>query len=67
VLLTEINELRNVASFWLYSANILAMHGPVNVELKDSVLPMVSVREITHINLSLHIYCTHSLYNPVES
>jgi len=31
--LTEINKLRNVASCWLYSANILAMHGPVNVWL----------------------------------
>jgi len=32
--LTEINKLRNVASYWLYSANILAMHGPMNVKLK---------------------------------
>ena len=31
--LTEINKLWNVASFWLYSANILAMHGPMNVKL----------------------------------
>ena len=30
--LVEINILRNVASCWLYSANILAMHGPVNVK-----------------------------------
>ena len=28
--LTEINKLWNVASCWLYSANILAMHGPMN-------------------------------------
>ena len=28
--LTEISILRNVASCWLYSENILAMHGPVN-------------------------------------
>ena len=30
--LTEINEFRNVASCWLYCANVLAMHGPVNVK-----------------------------------
>jgi len=30
--LTEINKLRNVASCWLYSENILAMHGPINVK-----------------------------------
>ena len=28
----EINKLRNVASCWLYCANILAMHGHVNVK-----------------------------------
>ena len=30
--LTEINKLRSVASCWLYSDNILAMHGPMNVK-----------------------------------
>jgi len=30
--LTEINKLRNTASCWLYSENILAMHGPRNVK-----------------------------------
>ena len=30
--LTEINKLRNVASCWLCSANILAMHGHMNVK-----------------------------------
>jgi len=30
--LTEINKLWNFAFCWLYSANILAIHGPVNVE-----------------------------------
>jgi len=30
--LTEINKLRKVASCWLCSANILAMHGPMNVQ-----------------------------------
>jgi len=29
--LTEINKLWKVVSCWLYSANILAIHGPVNV------------------------------------
>jgi len=35
--LTEINNLWNVASCWLYPANILAMHGPMNV-LSNSLL-----------------------------
>jgi len=30
--LTEINKLWNVASYWLYAANILAMHGRMNVK-----------------------------------
>jgi len=30
--LTEIYKLWNVASCWLYSANILAMHGHMNVK-----------------------------------
>ena len=30
--LTKINKLWNVAYCWLYSANILAMHGPMNVK-----------------------------------
>jgi len=30
--LTEINKLWNVASCWLYSENILTMHGPTNVK-----------------------------------
>jgi len=33
---TEINKLRNVASCWLYSANILAMHGPMNVKFHET-------------------------------
>ena len=32
--LTEINKLRIIGSCWLYSANILAMHGPMNVKCK---------------------------------
>jgi len=30
--LAEMKKLWNVASYWLYSANILAMHGPMNVK-----------------------------------
>ena len=30
--LTEIKKLWNIASYWLYSAKILAMHGPMNVK-----------------------------------
>ena len=33
--LTEINKLRNVASCWLYSANILAKHGLMNVKFSE--------------------------------
>ena len=33
---TEINKLWNVASCWLYSANILAMHGPMNVKSRPA-------------------------------
>ena len=33
--LREINKLRNVASCWLYSTNILAMHGPMNVKFSE--------------------------------
>jgi len=32
--LTEINKLWNIASCWLYSANLLAMHGPMNVKFQ---------------------------------
>jgi len=35
--LTEINKLRKVASYWLYSENILAMHGPMNVTKKGQL------------------------------
>jgi len=31
--LTEINKMRKIASCWLYSENILAMHGPMNAKL----------------------------------
>ena len=34
--LTEINKLWNIASFWLYSANILAMLEPMNVKLYEN-------------------------------
>ena len=36
--LKEINKLRKVTSCWLYSANILAMHGPMNVKYKPASL-----------------------------
>ena len=39
--LTEINKLRNVASFWLYSEHILAMYGPTSVK---------GFRKLTEIN-----------------
>jgi len=35
--LTEINKLRKVASFWLYSANIFVIHGSLNVKLYGHV------------------------------
>jgi len=36
--LTEINKLRNLASCWLYSENMLVMHGHMNVKYRDSLL-----------------------------
>ena len=36
--LTEIDKLRKVASCWLYSENILAMHGPKNVKFTGNRL-----------------------------
>ena len=33
--LTEMDKLRNVASCWLSSENIVAMHGHMNVKFKD--------------------------------
>jgi len=36
--LTEINKLSNVASCWLYSANILAIHGSMNVKCSTRVM-----------------------------
>jgi len=36
--LTEIIKLRNFAACWLYSANILAMQGTVNVSFGSSHL-----------------------------
>jgi len=35
--LTEINKLLNVASCWMYCANILAMHGPRDVKVSSRV------------------------------
>ena len=39
--LTEINKLWSVASCWLCSANILAMHGHMNVKFKNT-FPILS-------------------------
>ena len=47
--LTEINELRNVASCWLYSENILAMHGYMNVKFFESIYFHLSDRKVTAI------------------
>ena len=35
---TEINKLRNVASCWFYSENILAMHGAMNGKFKSTII-----------------------------
>jgi len=42
--LTEINKLWSGASCWLYSANIFAMHGPMNV--KQSIAAHCSVLSV---------------------
>ena len=57
--LTEIKKLWNVASCWLYSANILARHGPMNVKLSSL---------LAHLEISTHfqpIYSPHNHYMTV--
>ena len=46
--LTEINKLRNVASSWLYSANILAIHRSMNVKVSWN-----EVHEITQLPMAV--------------
>jgi len=54
---TETNKLWNVVSCWLYSANILALHGPTNVK------PAMSLHsELLLYNVNtVHVTSTHSL------
>jgi len=40
--LTEINKLRMVASRWLYSENILAIHGAMNVKCNQQLLHKIT-------------------------
>jgi len=40
--LTKINKLRKVASYWLYSEKILAMHGSINVKFSSVLMIMIS-------------------------
>jgi len=40
--LTKINKLWNFASFWLYTENILATHGPMNVKFKK-IYPLANL------------------------
>jgi len=49
--LTEKNKLRNVASCWLYSAHILAMHGHMNVKLHILLLVCV-IKNDTNVQSS---------------
>jgi len=53
--LTEIKKLRIVASCWLYSANILAMHGPMNVKPYKYLVNYA--REAPRIPAGLHVKC----------
>ena len=46
--LIEINKLRIVASCWLYSANIIAMHGPMNATFTQTVLSTLKKHTHTH-------------------
>ena len=58
--LTEINKFWNAASCWLYSANVLAMHGPMIVKWRilfithtlehNYILPSSTVRIQLHIS-----------------
>ena len=51
--LTEINKSWNVASCWLYSENVLAMHGPMNV---ISLTGLFVARNSNKSNLIFHKY-----------
>ena len=54
--LTEINKEWNVASCWLYSANILAMHGPMNVKLNGSSFLSSVIRKMGFCAGIVHIH-----------
>jgi len=41
-------NLRNVASCWLYSENILAMHGPMNVKFIYEIYTTFSSKSKFH-------------------
>ena len=55
--LTEINKLWNVASCWLYSANMLATHGPVNVKQRNFIF---NEHQINKISIQWQILSGHS-------
>ena len=57
--LTEINKLRNVASCWLYSANILTMHGLMNVKLWFSLLYRAYCFNSQLFHQHMHLWVTH--------
>ena len=60
--LTEINEMRNFASCWLYSANILAMHGPVNVKLKKKHVSTRCVFNVSRMMTQYRTLTRHTLF-----
>ena len=54
--LTEINILRNFASCWLYVANILTMHGHMNVKLLEISGPLLTGVGVVYLFLTKVIH-----------
>jgi len=63
--LTWIKILRNVASCWLYSANILSMHRPTNV--KFVLLVSASVAVCSGTTSDSAVTYIHNLQNAAEN
>ena len=60
--LTEMTKLWNVASCWLYSANILAMHGPINVKVEQS-FGLFEVNSLTVFHAFSRFRYSHSAFS----
>jgi hypothetical protein len=55
--LTEINKLWNVATCWLYCANVLAMHGPTNVQFYELIRRIVCADKLYTLSSIRRLFC----------